>query len=163
MDIPEPILAADEALYSLLQRVAFSRHLNPSNGRKAREAFEAGSHAPPFSYVPLEDPDGLRRALDDAEPPRDHPAGVLVGRCVDGVRQLVDALDHRTPEAFDAMNSAAGWYPDADLLSERFIAARPTEPLNVRADQLIEHFECAFITRKMHAVSYTHLTLPTKA
>ena len=53
MDIPEPVLAADEALYSLLQRVAFSRHLNPSNGREAREAFEAGAHAPPFTYVPL--------------------------------------------------------------------------------------------------------------
>jgi len=150
VDIPEPVLEADKALYSLLQRVAFSRHLNPSNGRKARLAFEAGSHSPPFSYVPLDDPDGLRRALDNAEPPRDHPAGVLVGRCVDGIRRLVDALDHRTPEAFDAMNSAADWYPDASLLSTRFEAARPTEPLSVRAGQLIDHFECAFIARQMH-------------
>ena len=109
MDIPQPVLAADEALYSLLQRVAFSRHLNPSNGREARAAFEAGSHAPPFSYVPLDQPDELRRALDAAEPPRDHPAGLLVGRCVDGIRRLVDALDHRSAEAFDAMNSAADW------------------------------------------------------
>ena len=150
MDIPEPVLAADEALYSLLQRVAFSRHLNPSNGREAREAFEAGAHAPPFTYVPLDDPDALRRALDDAEPPRDHPAGVLVGQCVDGIRRLVDALDHRTPEAFDAMNAAADWYPDANLLAERFVPARPTEPLTVRADQLIDYFESAFMTRSMH-------------
>ena len=144
------VLAADEALYSLLQRVAFSRHLNPSNGREAREAFEAGAHAPPFTYVPLDDPDALRRALDDAEPPRDHPAGVLVGQCVDGIRRLVDALDHRTPEAFDAMNAAADWYPDANLLAERFVPARPTEPLTVRADQLIDYFESAFMTRSMH-------------
>jgi hypothetical protein len=149
VDIPQPVIAADEALYSLLQRVAFSRHLNPSNGRDARTAFEAGSHAPPFTYVPLEDPDGLRRALDAAEPPRDHPAGELVGRCIDGVRRLVDALNHRTPEAFDAMNSAAGWYPDASLLAERFEPARPHEPLDVSADQLIEQFECAFMAREM--------------
>ena len=73
----------------------------------------------------------------------------MVGRCVDGIRRLVDALDHRSAEAFDAMNSAADWYPDAALLSERFVAARPTGSLNVRADQLIEHFECAFISRQM--------------
>ena len=150
VDIPDSVLAADKALYSLLQRVAFSRHLNPSNGREAREAFEAGSHTPPFSYVPLEDADGMRRALDEAEPRRDHPAGRLVGQCVDGVRRLVDALDHRTPEAFDAMNKAAGWYPSAELLAQRFVPARPTEPLTVRAEQLIEYFECAFISRAMH-------------
>lgn len=150
VEIPAPALEADEALYTLLQRVAFSRHLNPHNVRQAKQAFSRGLDAPPFEYQPLDDADGLRRALDEMQPPRDHPASELVGACIDGVYRLVNALDLRTAEAFDQMNTAAGWYPDAELLQQRYPKDAPTEPLSVDAETLIANFECAFLAREMH-------------
>jgi len=150
VEIPAPVLEADEALYTLLQRVAFSRHLNPYNAREARQAFKRGLDAPPFEYQPLDDAAGLREALASMQPSRDHPAGALVGACIDGVYRLVNALDLRTAEAFDEMNAAAGWYPDADLLAQQYPEGAPTEPLCVDAETLIEHFECAFQAREMY-------------
>jgi len=147
--IPADIINADQALYSLLQQVAFSRHLNPCNGREARQLFEAGTATPPFEYQPLDAADDLRRSLEAMQPPRDHPAGLLVGECIDSVLRLVNALDHRSAEAFDHMNAAAGWYPDADLLGKTYSPAKPKEPMNVPAQVLIEHFECAFQARSM--------------
>jgi len=149
VEIPTDILDADEALYSLLQQVAFSRHLNPCNVRDARSAFENGSETPPFEYQPLDSADELRDALDSMTPDRGHPAGLLVGRCIDGVRRLVNALDHRTARAFHEMNLAADWYPDDDLLNQRFNPAKPNQPMNVHASTMIEHFQCAFQARKM--------------
>jgi hypothetical protein len=149
VEIPAPVLEADEALYSLLQRVAFSRHLNPSNIRAARHAFIEGAEAPPFTYQPLEDADVLRATLDKIQPPRDHPTGALVGACIDGVARLVEAMDKRTAAAFDQLNRGAGWYPDAALLQAQYPKGNPEEPLNVPASQLIAHFMCAFQARGM--------------
>jgi len=149
VEIPTDILDADEALYSLLQQVAFSRHLNPCNVRDARLAFENGAETPPFEYQPLHAADDLRRALDSMHLNREHPAGLLVGRCIDGVRRLVNALDHRTAEAFHEMNLAANWYPDAELLNQSYSPAKPDQPMNVDASMLIEQFECAFQARNM--------------
>lgn len=151
MEIPSDILDADEALYSLLQQVAFSRHLNPCNVRDARRAFENGAETPPFEYQPLQSANELREALDTMLPNRDHPAGILVGRCIDGVQRLVNALDYRTAEAFHEMNVAADWYPDTDLLDQTYTPARPNQPMDVPASMLIEHFECAFKARNMNA------------
>ncbi|MFT4977785.1 MAG: hypothetical protein ACI8S6_003692, partial [Myxococcota bacterium] len=41
-DIPEPIRIADQRHHEILQRVPFSRHLNPINSHEARRAFRAG-------------------------------------------------------------------------------------------------------------------------
>ena len=149
MHIPRHIIEADEALYSLLKKVAFSRHLNPCNAKAARLAFQRGSEQPPFEYHPLDIADELRDALSKMQTDRDHPAGLLVGQCVDGVRLLVDALDHRTADAFDHMNKAADWYPDSHLLDQTYPEAKPNQPMDVPAASLIEHFNCAFQARNM--------------
>jgi hypothetical protein len=149
VEIPEPIRRSDEALHALLQRVAFSRYLNPSNVAEARLAFRDGAEAPPFAYHSLDIAQDLMRELDSFEPPRDHPAGVLVGSAMDGVRRLIHALRERTADAFDAMNQAAGWYPTEELLSKRYVSGSPTEPLEVPASDLIENFKLAFAARKM--------------
>jgi hypothetical protein len=147
--IPDQILEADKALYSLLQQVAFSRHLNPTNARAARRAFLRGCEAPPFAYLPLEDADSLRVQLDKIQPPRDHPAGALVGECIDGVALLITALHTRSAADFDRLNLNSGWYPDETTLAASYPADSPTEPLDVGAAELIAHFECAFDARKM--------------
>jgi len=149
MEIPEPIRRSDKALHALLQRVAFSRYLNPSNAAEARLAFRNGAEAPPFAYQPLLMADELLRELDSFEPPRDHPAGELVGSAMDSVRLLIHALHDRTNDAFHAMNQAAGWYPTEELLTKRYVSGSPTEPLSVPASELIEHFKLAFTAREM--------------
>lgn len=115
--IPESVLRADRVHHELLEQVVFSRHLNPENEPQARAAFRAGAEAPPFVYRPLAEADELLRRLDAAEPPRDHPAGELLGRCMDETRLLVRALRDRSGEAFDALAGAAGWYPTEQDLS----------------------------------------------
>jgi len=133
----------------MLQRVAFSRYLNPLNAAEARRNFTKGAEAPPFVYQPLDIADELMRELDEMEPNRDHPAGALIGKSIDSVRRLVHALRERSAEAFDTMNQAADWYPSSDLLEKRYVGGSPTEKLNVSAEELIEHFEVAFQARGM--------------
>ncbi len=150
LPIPEPIRAADIALFELLQRVAFSRYLNPTNAQAARSKFRAGDKTPPFEYQPLSEADDLLRLLDAVDPPRDHPAGVLVGECIDGTRRLIRALRDRTAAAFDTLNQAAGWYPTPDLLALQFPkVTAPKQPMNVPAAALIERFEQALNERQM--------------
>jgi hypothetical protein len=133
-----------------LQRVAFSRHLNPTNAPAARRRFRDGAEAPPFEYQPLVEADALLRELDAVDPPRDHPAGMLVGRCIEGTCLLIRALRDRTAEAFDALNTAADWYPDAALMDLRFPAKPGTkEPMDVTAKQLIDRFRSALDERDM--------------
>jgi hypothetical protein len=134
----------------MLQRVAFSRYLNPVNVVEARNAFTKGAEAPPFIYQPLESADQLLRELDAMEPERDHPAGALVGKSIDGVRRLIRALQFRTAEAFDEMNKAADWYPTQELLEKRYVRGVPTQRMSVPAEELIAYFECAFQSRDMH-------------
>ena len=149
--IPEPVLRADGTLYAILERVAFSQHLNPTNATEARTAFRAGKTAPPFEYRPLDQADDILRELDAAEPPRDHPAGSLVGQCFDGARNLVFALRDRTAEAFDRMNTAADWYPSPDLLAQSYTPASPArEPMDVDATRMIDHFKAALGARGLN-------------
>ena len=141
--IPRPILDADRTHHEVLTRVAFSRHLNPLNADEARIAYLRGAETPPFEYAPLLEADAILRVLDRADPPRDHPAGALVGACMDGTRRLVIALRDRTTEAFDAMAEAAGWYPDESLLSLRFPDGRDPSPLDVPASRITARLEAA--------------------
>ncbi len=149
MDIPAPVLAADEALHTLLQRIAFSRHLNPLNVAEARKEFKRNGGPPKFKYQPLTEASELLRSLDAMQPPRDHPAGELIGECIDGVHRLVTALQLRTPEAFDAMNRSAGWYEGKEVLDKTYETGSPSGPLDVPADVMIEQFEHAFGARGM--------------
>lgn len=150
MEIPEPVLTADRALHALLQRVAFSRYLNPCNVAEARQSFKKKGGPPPFEYHPLEDAPELLRSLDAMSPRRDHPAGALVGECIDGVRRMVEALHHRTAASFDAMNQAAGWYEGTEALTHSYPSGSPAGPLNVLASEMIDHFELAFAARAMN-------------
>jgi hypothetical protein len=129
-DIPEPIRIADQRHHEILQRVPFSRHLNPINSHEARRAFRAGMPAPPFRYNPLTEADALLRELDRIRPPTDHPAGVLIARILDGTALLIRALRDRTAEAFDTLARHAGWYPDAALLNLDFPAPPPDDELS---------------------------------
>ena len=149
--IPEPVLRADGALYAILERVAFSRYLNPTNAAEARTAFRAGHSAPPFEYHTLDQADDILRELDATEPPRDHPAGSLVGQCFDGARNLIYALRDRTADAFDVMNTAADWYPSPTLLAQSYTSASAgKEPMDVDATRMIDHFKAALGQRGLN-------------
>jgi len=145
--IPAPILDADRTHHGILTEVAFSRHLNPVNADAARVAFLRGAPSPPFEYTPLREADALLRILDAAEPPRDHPAGALVGACFDGTRRLVLALRDRTAAAFDALALASDWYPSTSLLALRFPDGRDPTPLDVPAARVIARLREALTER----------------
>lgn len=145
--IPEPVLRADQVHHEVLRSVAFSRHLNPVNAPEARHAFLRGAFAPPFEYVPLVDADLHLARLDGAEPPRDHPAGELVGRCMDGTRLLLRALRDRTASAFHALAVRGGWYPGEELLALRFPDADDLEPMSVSADRVMRRLREALAER----------------
>lgn len=150
MDLPAPVVRADRARHEILERVAFSRYLNPRNAEAARRAFLRGAEAPPFAYHSLTEADDLLRILDANEPPRDHPAGALVGRCFDDTRCLIVALRDRTPEAFDAMARMADWYPDEALLSLQFEDGPPEyEPLNRSARPVVLRLRGALADRRL--------------
>jgi len=150
-DIPAPVLRADEEHHRILRAVPFSQHLNPTNTAQARREFLGRRRrCPPFQYKPLRQADDLLRRLDAVDPPRDHPAGALVGRCLDGTRVMIRALRDRTTSAFHTMAEAGGWYPDAGLLSLRFPSPpRETEPLDVPASKLIAELREALAARQM--------------
>lgn len=151
MDLPAPVVRADHARHQILERVAFSRYLNPRNAESARRAFLRGASSPPFAYHPLVEADDLLRILDANEPPRDHPAGALVGSCFDDTRCLIVALRDRTPEAFDAMARMAGWYPDDALLGLTFEEGPPEyEPLSWSAQPVIQRLRDALNDRRLH-------------
>ncbi len=150
--IPEPVLRADKAHHAVLREVLFSRHLNPLNTAEARHRFVAGEYVPPFRYVPLRGADQILRRLDDAQPPRDHPAGVLVGECVDATWLLVRALRDRTATAFHALAVAGGWYPDDATLQLSF-PAEPVQPApeGVTAFTVIQRLREALLERGLRA------------
>lgn len=146
--IPEPILRADQRHHEILQRIPFSRHLNPINSHEARRAFRSGMLAPPFRYNPLSEADALLWELERIRPPTDHPAGALVARILDGTALLVRALRDRTAEAFDALALHADWYPDAELLSLDFPAPPPDPELSDQpASAMINELERALVGR----------------
>lgn len=149
MTIPQPVIDADRALHDLLRRVAFSRHLNPVNIPEARHAFKQTGKPPPFDYEPLHQADALLRQLDAMQPPRDHPAGRLVGENIDGVHRLVWALHRRTADAFDSLNRASGWYEGWEAVDRHYPTGPPAGPLDVPARAMRQRLEDAFAERGM--------------
>jgi hypothetical protein len=146
--LPEAVIHADRVHHDILERVSFSRYLNPQNANEARRAFLKGAEAPPFSYLPFEVGDSILAALERAEPPRDHPAGELLGRRFAATRLLVRALQERSAEAFDAMADASGWYPEPELLTLRFPEPKADpEPLDVPAHLVVARLEQALHER----------------
>ena len=143
-EIPAPVRLADERHHQILQRVHFSRHLNPNNVRAARHAFRAGAHAPPFEYTPLREADDLLRELDAIRPSINHPAGALVVRTLDSTALLIRALRDRTPEAFHTLALNADWYPSPELLSLSFNEPPPDpEPADQSSATMIHRLEDA--------------------
>jgi hypothetical protein len=117
--IPPEVLWADQVHHRVLQEVHWSRHLNPQNLPEAERAALRGSPVR-FTYQPLIEADQHLRALDLADPPRDHPAGRLVGACLDATRLFLRALRDRTPLAFHRLNQHSAWYPDPHHLTRVF-------------------------------------------
>ncbi len=149
--LPQPILVADHVHHEVLREVAFSRHLNPVNVAAARQAFIRGAPAPPFEYAPLLQADAHLARLDAVEPPRDHPAGDLLGRCMDGTRLLLRALRDRTASAFHELALVGGWYPTEALLALRFEdEEEDPEPMDVPASRVIRRLEEALIERDLN-------------
>ena len=150
-EIPAPVRTADEYHHRILQRIPFSRHLNPVNVREARHAFRAGAAAPPFRYQPLSEADDLLRELDKVCPPEDHPAGALVARTIRNTCLLIRALRDRTPEAFHKLALGADWYPSPELLSLTFPEPPPNpEPADQSATIMIQRLEESLRTRGLH-------------
>ncbi len=150
-EIPAPIRSADERHHRILERIPFSRHLNPSNVREARHAFHSGAKAPPFSYQPLLEADDLLRELDEICPTDEHPAGALVGATIQSTALLIRALRDRTPEAFHQLALSADWYPTPDLLSLTFPEPPPEpEPADQSAATMIARLEDALRSRGLH-------------
>ena len=108
--IPAHVRTCDAQLHRVLERVAFSRFLNPTNGPEARETLLAGRIAR-FEYLPFPEAEEVLAELEKALPDGDHPAADLVRRSVESVIVLVLALRDRTAEAFDRLNVQADWYP----------------------------------------------------
>lgn len=148
VDIPASVLRADQRHHEILQRVPFSRYLNPVNSYEARRAFHSGMHSPPFLYNPLVEADALLWELDLIRPPTDHPAGQLVARILDGTALLIRALRDRSAEAFDALARHSGWYPDQALLTLEFPSpVADTELSNQPASAMIHELEEALEAR----------------
>ena len=116
MQLPQDLLDADTALYSIHERLASSRHLNPLDEVEAHARFLACGRAS-FHYAPLNDADELLRACDAVRPPVDHPLGLEVAAAVEELRLSVLALRDRTGVAFERLGVAAGWFESAEAPS----------------------------------------------
>jgi hypothetical protein len=108
--IPAHVRSCDAQLHRVLERIAFSRYLNPTNAPEAHVRFVAGGIAR-FEYLPFPDVDDVLAELEDALPDGDHPSATLVRKSVESVIVLVLALRDRTAEAFDRLNVMSDWYP----------------------------------------------------
>ena len=150
-EIPAPVRIADERHHRILQRIPFSRHLNPCNVREARHAFRAGANTPPFRYQPLSEADDLLRELDAICPSDDHMAGALVASTIQSTALLIRALRDRTPETFHQLALSADWYPGPALLSLTFPEPLPeSEPADQSAAVMISRLEDALHSRGLH-------------
>ena len=148
MSIPAPVLAADRVHHEVLQRVVFSRHLNPINEAAARQAFERGAEAPPFEYNPVPESDALLDTLASAAPPVEHPAGALVARCLEETALLLRALTERSAACFHALAEVADWFPTAADLERTLPDAEPDrDRADVRAELMIAVLQDALLSR----------------
>ncbi len=150
--IPAAVIEADRIHHEVIQRVVFSRHLNPCNEPAARAAFERGAPAPPFEYLPVADAPALLAELAAARPPEDHPAGVLLARCLDETALLVRALTERSAEAFHALAEVSDWFPTPEDLTVALPEAAPDrERSDVPAELMIAVLQEALFARGLMA------------
>ena len=112
------LVAADASLHALHRQIRFSAHLNPVNIPEARAAFFAGAAAPPFTYAPATWAEEARATIDGLVIPGEHPLGVELAAAAAETRAFVDALDLRTPEAFEALAETCDWLPTPDEVYE---------------------------------------------
>jgi hypothetical protein len=146
--IPAPIVEADRVHNQVLREISFSKYLNPLNGEEARQAFMRGASSPPFLYEPLVDADKWLRRLDCAPTEREHPAGILVHRCITHTQDTIRALRDRTASAFHLLAVSNDWYPEPELMDLSFPEATSHPgPLDVSAEDLIAHLEDALLSR----------------
>ncbi|HNC96557.1 MAG TPA: DUF1704 domain-containing protein [Myxococcota bacterium] len=109
--LPVELVEADAKLYALLQKVSFSRHVNPINGPTAQYAFMSGAELPPLLYdAPVWADDALE-LLRGLRIPRMHPLGQLLSQEVAEISTLIMALKLRSAEAFSELNRMCGWAP----------------------------------------------------
>ena len=116
--LPQEIGEADAALHSLFQRVAFSRYLNPVNVDEARQDFIAGADAPPFRYLR---PDWAPEALEMLRAlsvPQSHAFSPLLKEAIWSTILLIEALQARTSEGFEALLEHNNWRPGPGLLED---------------------------------------------
>lgn len=146
--IPPSVLEADRLHHDVIERVMFSRHLNPCNEPAARAAFDRGAAAPPFEYQPIPAPDALIAELGAARPDTGHPAGALLARCLDETALLIRALSERSAEAFHALAETSDWFPTAADLSEALPpATADRERSDVPAELMIAVLQEALFAR----------------
>jgi hypothetical protein len=126
--LPDELLHADERLHAIHAGIRFSAHLNPTNINEARAAFFAGADAPPFAYAPAEWASEARHALSRIRVPKAHPLGALLAEAVAETLALVDALDRREPELFDALARQNDWLPEDD--EDELALPPPTPPIS---------------------------------
>lgn len=152
VSIPPPVLEADRVHHAVLERVVFSRHLNPANEAAARAAFDRGAAAPPFEYQPLLGADALLAELAAARPPADHPAGALMCRCLDETALLIRALSERSAALFSELAELADWFPSAEDLTQPLPeGGADRERADVSADLMIAVLQEALGSRGLHA------------
>lgn len=145
MPLPQDLLVADAAFFTLHQRLVASRHLNPLDEVEARARFLAGGPVR-FRYAPLPHADDLLRACDAVAPPDDHPLGVELAAAVAEVRAAVVALRDRTPQAFAALAELSGWWA-ADEMPAREPPVRPADPEVLPLADVVGRFEEALAAR----------------
>ena len=134
--LPDELLDADARLYAVHASVRFSAHLNPVNISDARAAFFAGAEAPPFAYAPLEDPAGLRAALDRLVVPALHPLGAEVAAAIAETRALVDALERRDDTSFEHLGALCDWLPEDGDDAELIPPPSPPVAAEIGAEQM---------------------------
>jgi hypothetical protein len=147
--LPQPLVEADRALFTLLGRVVTSKFLNPTNEVEARAAFESG-RAVRFTYAPAAWADEFLRALDRIRPPLDHPLGAVLDEAIREERAMAVALRDRSAKAMDVWARAAGWLDAPDSAVASAFPARPPEEATVGARELSAALAGALRDRGLH-------------
>jgi hypothetical protein len=143
--LPAALHRADAALSTLQTRLESSTHLNPLDEVEARARFLAGGPVR-FTYRPLRNADELLRACDEVRPP-DHPLGREITLAVEELRLAILALRDRTPEAFETLATAAGWWETAEAPSSPPPPVRAADPGVMLLPEIVSGFEAALRQR----------------
>ncbi len=146
MILPPALHRADEALSAVQARLEPSRFLNPVDEVEARSRFLRGGPVQ-FTYHPLRNADDLLRSCDSIRPPA-HPLGEEVQAAADDVRLGIVALRDRTPESFEALAVASGWWDQAEAPTSPPPPARAPDPRVLLLPEIVSAFERALAERR---------------